>query len=345
MTTSINDSLQVGKLTFHNRLVLPPMATEKADQGKVTDDLCQYYSVRAQGGHIAMITTEHNYIMPSGQASPNQVSVSRDSDVEGLSKLAKAIKQDGTVAVLQINHAGSGAMYDLAVAGEMMAPSPVANVNQRLLGRYPKDADPALRIPREMTEKDIQEVIEAFAQAARRAKEAGFDGVEIHSAHSYLLNQFYSPLMNKRTDAYTGATIEGRTKLQVEVIKAVRQVVGPDFLVTIRLGAVDDMEGGSLPQDAGKAAKIFQDAGVDMISISGCAVGFGRPGKDKEEGYFQDAAKFAKENCSIPVLLTGGIKTLEGAENLLNNGSCDLVGVGRPILANADYSQTLTKGR
>lgn len=341
--TTINDSIQVGSLTLHNRLILPPMATEKSENGVVTEELCQYYSERAQGGHIALITTEHNYIMANGQASPHQVSVSRDSDVEGLSKLAKAIKQDGTLAVLQINHAGSAAMYDIAKAGQMMAPSPIANVNPRFLSRYPKDADMKHSIPREMTQEDIQDVITAFANAARRAKEAGFDGVEIHSAHGYLLNQFYSPLMNKRTDAYTGSTIEGRTKLQVEVIKAVRDVVGQDFFVSIRLGAIDDMEGGSLPEDAKVAAKIFQDAGVDMISISGCAIGFMRPGH-QEEGWFQDGAKWAKEGCSIPVTLTGGIKTVAGAEELLNNGSCDLVGVGRPILADPTYSAKLTKG-
>lgn len=340
---SINDSIKVGNQTLHNRLVLPPMATEKCENGYVTDDLCQYYSERAQGGHISMIITEHNYIMANGQASPHQVSVSRDNDVEGLRKLAQAIKQDGTLAILQINHAGSAAMFSIAEAGESIAPSAIANVNPRLLGRYPQNVNPNDFLPREMTQADIDEVIQAFANAARRAKEAGFDGVEIHSAHGYLLNQFYSPLMNKRTDAYTGATIEGRTQLQVEVIRAVRQVVGPNYLVTIRLGAIDDTPGGSQPEDARIAAKRFQEAGVDMISISGCAVGFLRPGHD-EEGYFKDAAQLAKEDISIPVLLTGNIKTLAGAEGLLNENVCDLIGVGRPILGDPKYSHNLTDG-
>ncbi|WP_127134853.1 tRNA-dihydrouridine synthase [Veillonella caviae] len=335
--TKITDALTVGPFTLKNRLVLPPMATSKGQNGFVTDDLCEYYAARSQAG-IGLIITEHHFVLPNGQATLNQVSVSRDEDIPGLRKLAQAIHQDGSKAVLQINHAGSAAMPELALAGKAIGPSAIANANPYFQPRYPKGVDMA--IPNEMTHEDIKTVVEAFRQAARRAKEAGFDGVEIHSAHGYLFSQFYSPLMNHRTDEYTGKTIEGRTKIQVETIKAIRQEVGPDFFISLRLGAIDDREGGSQASEAGEAAKIFEAAGINMISISGGANAYLRQGHT-EEGFFQDVSRIVKEAVSIPVLLTGNIRTKARAEALLNDGACDLVGVGRPLLGDPQYVKEL----
>ena len=252
--------------------------------------------------------------------------------------MAQAIHQDGSKAVLQINHAGSAAMPELALAGKAIGPSAIANANPYFQPRYPKGVDMA--IPNEMTHEDIKTVVEAFRQAARRAKEAGFDGVEIHSAHGYLFSQFYSPLMNHRTDEYTGKTIEGRTKIQVETIKAIRQEVGPDFFISLRLGAIDDREGGSQASEAGEVAKIFEAAGINMISISGGANAYLRQGHT-EEGFFQDVSRIVKEAVSIPVLLTGNIRTKARAEALLNDGACDLVGVGSPLLGDPQYVKEL----
>lgn len=337
MLKALTEEIKVGSLVLHNRLVMPPMATEKSKGGVVTDALCQYYIERAKGGHIALIETEHTYILPNGQASPNQISVSQDSDVEGLKKLAKAIQTDGTKAVIQLNHAGSCNMD--RIASEAWAPSAVVSPRPDIKQRYKKQ--PAV-LPKEMTPADIDTLKQAFVATARRSKEAGFDGVEIHAAHGYLLGEFYSPLTNKRTDAYTGFTLEGRTKLQVEIIKAVREEVGKDYFVSIRFGAVDDMEGGATIEDAPKAAKLFEEAGVDMISVSGNSNGYMRPGI-YDEGWYGDVSESIRETVSVPVLLTGGIKNRAVIDQLLNGNKADLIGVGRMIYAKANYADILVE--
>jgi len=337
MLKTLTDKIKVGPITLQNRLVMPPMATEKSANGEVTEVLCQYYIERAMGGHVGLIETEHMFILPNGQASPHQVSIAKDSDVEGLKKLASAIQTDGTKAIAQINHAGSCNME--SIAAEAWAPSAIVSPRRDIQSRY---ANREAIVPKEMTQDDIDTLIEAFAASAHRAKVAGFDGVEIHSAHGYLLGEFYSPLTNKRTDAYTGATLVGRTRLHVEIIKAVRAAVGADYLVALRFGAVDDILGGADITEAPAAAKIFEDAGIDMLSISGNTSGYIRP-NNTEEGWYADVSQTIKEVVKIPVLLTGGIKTRAVADQLLNEDKADLIGIGRMLLSKADYSEILTK--
>ena len=162
--------LQVGTLRLNNRLVMPPMATAKAESdGKVSQDILDYYKEKSEGGNISLIIIEHSFITPEGKASKNQISVSDDNMIEGLRKLADVIHQNGSKAIMQLNHAGSAAEKE--VIGTMpVGPSAVIN---------PRKGN----IPRELTNKEIEDIIQAFHDAARRTKEAGFDGVEIHSAH------------------------------------------------------------------------------------------------------------------------------------------------------------------
>ena len=147
-----------------------------------------------------------------------------------------------------------------------------------------------------MTVGEIQAVVEAFAQAACRAQEAGFDGVELHAAHGYLLNQFYSTLTNHRTDAYTGATLAGRLRFLLEAVEAVRAAVGQELLLAVRLGAGDDMQGGTTVEDSVRACQLLEQAGVDLLDISG---GFCGPyrGGSKEQGYFSDWSQTVKRRC------------------------------------------------
>ena len=176
-----------------------------------------------------------------------------------------------------------------------------------------------------------------FAAAAVRAKAAGYDGVEIHSAHGYFLNQFYSPLTNHRTDTYGGSP-ENRIRLHLEVIAAVRQAVGPDYPIALRLGGCDYMDGGSTVADAVAACKAFTEAGVDLLDLSGGMCSYTVPGRACP-GWFRDQSEAVKAAVSVPVILTGGITPAQEAENLLREGAADLIGVGRAILRDHRWAE------
>ena len=321
--------LSVGKLTLHNRLVLPPMATEKSvGEGQVSQALCDYYDEKTAGGYFGLVITEHSYISKEGQASVGQVSLSKDEDVEGLRRLVEVIHCNGSKVIAQINHAGGKAIC--ALDGTTTAPAPTGIP-------YTTTRGEAIQA-HTMTQVEINTVVADFAAAARRVKEAGYDGVEIHSAHGYLLNQFYSPLSNKREDAYCGTSLEGRTRLHCEVIDAVHKAVGSDFLVALRLGACDYQEGGSTVEDAVAASKIFEQAGIDLIDISGGLCGY-RGNGSKEPGYFGVESCAIREAVSIPVILTGGVRTGTAAERLLEEGKADLIGVGRSVLKDSLWAK------
>ena len=322
-------SLPVGSLILRNRLVMPPMATEKSEgEGRVSQALLNYYDEKTKSGYFGLVVTEHSYICEEGKASVHQVSFARDEDVPGLAKLAEVIHRNGSRAIAQINHAGGKAIC--ALNGAALAPAPSAMPYTTTRGEAVQ--------ARTLTQEEIDAVVSAFAAAARRAKDAGFDGVEVHSAHGYLLGQFYSPLTNKRTDQYSGATVEGRMRLHCQVVAAVRKAVGPDFPIAVRLGACDYLEGGNTVEDAVAAAKILEAAGADLLDISGGLCGY-RGSGSKEEGYFGEEAAAIRSAVGIPVILTGGVRTPEGAERLLEEGKADLVGVGRAVLKDSTWAK------
>jgi 2,4-dienoyl-CoA reductase-like NADH-dependent reductase (Old Yellow Enzyme family) len=316
--------LKVRSMTLANRLVLPPMATAKAEpDGKVSQALLAYYAEKSRGGYLALIIIEHSFIASEGKASENQLSVSDDTVIPGLRKLADVIHRNGSKAAMQINHAGSAGLKE--VTGTIpLAPSSIAN---------PRRGD----MPREMSRSEIGDIVTAFKNASRRVKEAGFDAVEIHSAHGYLLNQFLSPLTNKRTDEY-GGDIANRIRIHVQVIEAVRSAVGPDFPVQVRLGASDYTEGGTTIEDSKIAARTFEKAGLDIIHISGGFVGYTPPGL-LGQGFFAPLSEAVKSAVSIPVILTGGITEIEAAEKFLAEKKADLIGVGRAILQDSNWAK------
>lgn len=326
--TILNTPIEINGMTLPDRIVMPPMATSKASEdGSVTEALCRYYGEKAKDECIGLIITEHSYISAEGRAHSGQVSIADDRDIEGLKQLVETIHACNTKVICQISHAGSSAKpADPDIT--QLSCSAVDLPGGR----------PILRIPREMTEADIKKVIADFAAAARRAKAAGYDGVEIHAAHGYLLNQFYSPLTNHRTDEYTGSTLEGRIRLHLEVIKAVREAVGTDYPVALRLGACDYMPGGTTIEDSVHAAKQFEAAGIDLLDISGGLCRFANP-QSTEEGYFSEITAAIKPELHIPVILTGGIVTPEAAESLLEQNKADLIGVGRAILKDSDWAK------
>ncbi|MEA4827827.1 MAG: NADH:flavin oxidoreductase [Clostridium sp.] len=317
--------LQIGKLNLSNHLIMPPMATAKSEEdGKVSKAVLDYYHEKSQGGYISLIIIEHSFINQQGKASKNQLSVADDSLVEELKKLSDIIHSNGSKAVMQINHAGSAASTE--ITGEVVvAPSAVQNLR---VGNG---------IPKELTREEINDIIDSFKYAALRVKMAGFDGVEIHSAHGYLLNQFFSPLTNKRNDEY-GGEVNNRIRIHLQIIKAVREVVGEDFPILLRLGASDYMEGGSTIEDSIIAAREFEKARVDILDISGGLCGYSIPGVT-DQGYFSPLTEAIKKVVSIPVILTGGITESEAAEKLLAEGKADLIGVGRAIYKDSKWAE------
>ena len=320
MLEFLTKTIRVNTLELRNRIVMPPMATGKADHGKPDDNLVSYYADRARS--TGLILVEHAYISPEGMAHNTQLSMADDAVVPAYQKLTSAIHAQGAAVFAQISHAGAQAQESDLPA---ISPSGINIKNKEASAEA-------------MTLEDIARIRDCFVSAALRAKQAGFDGVEIHSAHGYLLNQFYSPLTNHRTDAYTGSKLEGRTRLHVEVLQAVRAALGPEYPIAIRFGAYDYMEGGSKKEEIAEASRIFAGAGADLLDISGGLNGFTVKGST-QPGWFSELSIPAKKNVTVPVMLTGGVKTAEEAETLLREGAADLIGIGRAMLVNPHWSE------
>ncbi len=324
----LNESLQINQIVMPGRLFMPPVGSYKAeDDGTVTDELVEHYRLRAANPHVAMITTEHTFFMREGMKCLRMLGADNDNKIPGLRRITDAIHESGKIAICQLNHCGAAA--DPAAIGlpAAKAPSAVLLPEPVRQGRTV--------VPDEMTVAEIREVEAKMAEAAIRAKEAGYDGVEIHCAHAYLLNQFYSPLTNLRKDEY-GGSLENRVRILLETLDQVRAAVGKDYLISVRLGGCDYTEGGSTIEDAVQTAKWIEEHGADMISVTGGMCGYMRKGH-LEPGYFSDMSKAIKDAVSMPVLLAGGVKTLAQAEELLQEGCCDMIGVARKLFADPDW--------
>ncbi|MDO4977360.1 MAG: NADH:flavin oxidoreductase [Eubacteriales bacterium] len=330
----VKDSIKVGKYTVHNRMVKAPIWSDSCENGYITQKTIDHYEDRSRGSRFGIYVVEHTYVRNDGIASPSQLSSSRDSDIEGLKKLADIIHKNGSLAILQLNHAGCGAFRSWT------GQDAVSASNISVACGIPS-SDPNPELPKALTINEIKELETYYVKAAQRAMAAGYDGINLHSAHSYLLNQFYSPIMNKRIDAYNGYTLEGRTRIHMELIEEIRKVIG-DKLFMLRLGGCDYKNGGSTIEDAVEASKRFEQAGVDLIDISGGHCCFLRPGHTYP-GYFADTSEAVKKAVNIPVLVTGGVKTVADAERLLQEGKADLIGVGRAITADANWGMELAK--
>jgi NADPH2 dehydrogenase len=316
--------LDKGRLTLKNRLIMPPMATARSNEdGSVSRELLNYYDEKSKGGYLSLIIIEHSYVSKQGKASERQLSIVDDNVINKLKKLSDVIHKNGTKAVMQINHAGSAAMRDVT-GFNVKGPSAIIN---------PRKGD----VPAELSEYEINEIIEEFKNAAIRVKKAGFDGVEIHSAHGYLLNQFFSPLTNRREDEY-GGDVYGRIKIHLDIIKAVRDAVGDDFPILLRLGASDYIDGGTTIEDSRIAAAEFVKAGVDIVDISGGFCGYVVSGLTSQ-GYFSSLSSAIKEVVPVPVILTGGVTDASAADKLLSEKKADLIGVGRAILKDSNWAK------
>jgi len=319
----IHTSLKIGNFSVHNRLVMPPMQSNFAVANMVSGETLEFYRSRAKSGKIGLVVTEHCFISRQGMANAAQLSIAEDKCIEGFMRLTDIIHDCGSRAIAQINHAGSAAKA-VVTGMDVLAPSALPH------GRK-NDS-----MPRPMNSDDIKRVVEDFALAALRSRKAGYDGVEIHSCHGYLLNQFYSPLLNLREDEY-GGCLENRIRLHLEVISAVRELCGDDYLVAVRLGGGDYMPGGTTFEDSARAAQIFEAAGVGLIDLSGGLCGTSLPMRSGPT--FRDMAEAIKPAVSVPLILTGGICDGETANMLLEEGCADLIGVGRAMLRDPDWAE------
>ena len=322
------EPLETQKIMFKNRLIMPPMATSKSEEnGKLNKDILDYYDEKSKGGYLSMIIIEHSFVTQKGKADGGQLSIASDDMVEDLKKLSNTIQKNDTKAVMQINHAGSAASK--SVTGyEPVGPSAVENPRLKIM-------------PEELTKDEINTIIEEFKNSAVRTKQAGFDGVEIHSAHGYLLNQFFSPLTNKRTDEY-GGDLKSRIKIHLEIIKAVREAVGEEFPILLRLGASDFKEGGTTIEDSKIAAVEFEKAGIDILDISGGLFGYKIEGLEGQ-GFLSPLTQEIKKVVSIPVILTGGVTEAQAANELLEQDKADLIGVGRAIYKDSNWAKEAIK--
>ncbi len=303
------DPLEVKGIRLKNRIVMPPMATGLAtNRGAVTDSLIEHYVRRSKA--LGLLIVEHSYVLQGGKLSERQLGIYDNSLVSGLRKLTDSIHAMGTPIVIQINHAGM-------LGIEPVAPSPSEGV-------------------RELQEQEIRVLVDAFAAAAERAIMAGFDGVDIHGAHGFLLCQFLSPLTNKRRDKY-GGSLENRMRLPLEIVGEVRKRVG-EKIVLYRLGSVDLDPAGTKIKDSQMFAKKLQKAGIDIIDVSGGMCG-SRPAKFQDiQGYFVPQAQQIKNVVDIPVIGVGGIRDPEYANRFLHKGQVDLVAVGRSLLKDPDWA-------
>ena len=320
------DSITIKGLTIKNRLVMPPMATNMAtEDGSVTDRHVTHYSTRAEGG-VGLIIVEHTYVTEDGKASRNQLGIYDDKLIAGLKRLTGAIHSHEAKAILQITHAGSKTKRDLTgkqPAGPWNIPVPGGDES-----------------PRPLTVDEIEGIVKTFKEAASRAVAAGFDGVELHGAHGFLLGQFISPLVNHRRDKY-GGSLEGRLCLPLMTIAAVRSEIGEDVPLFYRFGADDMLEGGLTLKEAGVIAPRLEEAGVDVIDISGGLGGSGR--HSEEQGYFVPAAQAIKETVKVPVIGVGNITEAAYADRVIREGKVDLVALGRRLLSAPDFPRQAAK--
>ncbi|MCJ7423046.1 NADH:flavin oxidoreductase [Candidatus Bathyarchaeota archaeon] len=310
------DPLEVKGLTFRNRIVMPPMQTGRATvKGAVTDRLVSFYVRRSTA--LGLLIVEHCYVSSSGKLSPKQLGIYDDELIGGLERLSGRIHAAGTPVVVQITHAGGVANREV-IGAEPVGPSATGKT-------------------RELTRSEIEALVEDFAVAAERAIKAGFDGVELHGAHGFLLNQFFSPLLNKRGDEY-GGSLENRMRFPLMVVEEVRKRVKGRLLL-YRLGADDLAPNGTQIESSVAFAVKLEQRGVDVVDVSGGLCGSEPKQLRNVKGYFVPQAYEIKKAVRVPVVGVGGITEAEYADMLVRDGKVDLVAVGRAFWKDPKWAE------
>jgi len=324
-------------LDLKNRLVRSATFEKRADEdGFVTEFLIELYEELTMGG-IGLIITGNALVHPSGRSVPQMLCIHSDIYIQGLRKLTTAVHRLGGVIAVQLVHGGRQSFSILLGGHDPLAPSAVYDASTKIM-------------PRAMTDTEIWEMIDAFADAARRARIAGFDGVQIHGAHGYLVSEFLSPRTNKRDD-YWGGDEERRFHFLEEIYKAMRKEVGEDYPLMIKMNADDLIKDGLKIEEAVRAAMRLEELGIDAIEVSGGMYESdektARPDikNTDEEAYFRDAGKVFKEKLSVPVMLVGGMRSRSVMEDVLQKGEADFISLARPLIREPDLPNKLREGK
>lgn len=322
--STLFEETTVNGMKLHNRIVRSATWEGMCDpDGRPTEKLTNFYRQLALGG-VGLIITGYTFVRPEGKQLPGKMGIHTDDFSEDYKKMISAIHDAGATIAIQLVHAGG--QTDSGNAGQQpLAPSAVQ------VDQFPET-------PAELTPEEIKNIIDAFGEGARRAKEWGFDAVQLHGAHGYLINQFLSPLTNRRTDDY-GGSIENRSRFLVEVYNKVRETVGNNYPILIKLNASDNLKGGLAIQDAIFAAKKLSELGIDAIEISGGTPASGdesparaKINKPDKEAYHLDLAKQIKNTVSCPVMVVGGIRSYRIAEKAVADEGLDYISMARPLI-------------
>lgn len=350
---------RIGALELRNRIIMSPMGTNLSEaDGHCGERIQAYYEARAKGGAGLLIVGVASIAWPSGACNPNQVAISSDEFLPGLRALAARIKQHGARAAIQLQHAGKVAVCDIAAGRPMLVPAIPHNSRDEMSAALTPEEMAAFvksytkkgaRVEYKVADRDdIRELTERFAAAAERARRAGFDGVELHAGHGYILSEFLSPHVNQREDEY-GGCLQNRARLLVEVIRAVKARAGRDFPVWCRIDSMEyRTEGGICLADAAATAVLAEAAGADAIHVSAYAnpssgAAFTEaPLVHRPGGYLSFAATI-KAGLRIPVIAVGRIEP-EIAEQVLRRGDADFIAMGRKLLADAELPNKLARG-
>ena len=349
----------IGNLELRNRMIMAAMGSNFASEdGHTTDQLTAYYEKRAQGG-IGLIILETSAITwPAGASMPNMIGFSKDEFIPSLKSLTQRVHQHGTKIAAQLNHSGKIAQEDVIAGRPIPVPSIPKSEPSDMFGLLTQDeimnfikaGGPDGKGPRyhELSADEIQQEVQHFVDAAKRAKAANFDAIEIHAGHGYLISSFLSPAVNKRTDEY-GGTPEKRAKLLVDIISQIK-IQLKDFPVLVRLDANEyRIENGITPDDFLITASMAQDAGADAIDVSAYGntskgIAFTEAPLVHEPGGFLNFVKMAKKELTIPIIAVGRIE-LDVAEKGLRNNEFDFLAMGRKILADPDLPIKIISGQ
>ena len=323
----------IGAMQLRNRIIMAPMGTLFANEdGSVSERLCRYYEERAKGG-VALIIVEVTAVARGGKAHPRELGIYEDEFIPGLRRLVDSVHRHGASVAIQLHHTGRQTTAE-AAGGQPVAPSAIPC--------------PLLKVmPRELTIQEIERLVEAYAEGANRAKEAGFDAVEIHGAHGYLICQFLSAYSNKRTDRY-GGDIEGRMRFALDIVARAKEKVGTDFPTLFRLSAQEYVPNGLTLDETRIVAQRLQDAGIHCLDVSAGNYEAGhmtiQPGW-LPRGCLVPLAEEIKAVVSIPVSVAGRINDPVLANTIIEQGKADFVSLGRPLLADPELPNKAREGR